>query len=90
LRAVEYMHDHKCLHRDLKPSNILMDVSTNRVKIADFGLAKSFVLPGRPLTNEVQTLNYRAPELILGARFYGTSVDIWSLGCIFVELVIGR
>lgn len=53
LRAVEYMHDRKCLHRDLKPGNILMDISTNKVKIADFGLAKSFVIPGRPLSNEV-------------------------------------
>jgi cyclin-dependent kinase 2 len=90
LRAVQYMHDKKCMHRDLKPGNILIQTSTNKVKIADFGLAKGYYLPGRPLSNEVQTLNYRAPELIMGSTHYGAGVDVWSLGCIFVELVTGN
>jgi serine/threonine protein kinase len=57
------------------------------IKIADFGLARVFSIPIRPYTHEVVTLWYRAPEILLGALEYSTPVDIWSLGCIFVELI---
>ena len=74
------------MHRDLKPSNLLIDEDEKRVKIADFGLARSFGLPLKTYTHEVVTLWYRAPEVLLGSKVYSTGVDIWSLGCIFFEL----
>ena len=57
------------------------------LKIADFGLARAFAIPARPYTHEVVTLWYRAPEILLGSIEYSTPIDIWSIGCIFVELV---
>mgnify|MGYP002620688590 FL=1 len=57
------------------------------MKIADFGLARTISHPLKPLTEEVVTLWYRAPEVLLGAEKYSTAVDIWSLGCIFAEMI---
>jgi serine/threonine protein kinase len=57
------------------------------LKIADFGLARTFSIPIRPYTLEVVTMWYRAPELILKTVDYCTPVDIWAIGCIFVEMV---
>ena len=74
------------MHRDLKPSNLLIDEDERVVKIADFGLARSFGLPLKSYTHEVVTLWYRAPEVLLGQKVYSTGVDIWSVGCIFFEL----
>lgn len=61
--------------------------SEGHIKLADFGLARAFNMPVNALTHEVVTLWYRAPEVLLGTRFYATGVDIWSLGCIFAEMV---
>ena len=61
-----------------------------KVKLADFGLARVFPIPIRPLTHEVVTLWYRAPEIVLGFDHYTTAIDIWSTGCIFLELLYGR
>lgn len=61
--------------------------SEGHIKLADFGLARAFNMPVNPLTHEVVTLWYRAPEVLLGTKFYATAVDIWSLGCIFAEMV---
>ncbi len=55
--------------------------------MADFGLARTYSIPIRPYTHEVVTLWYRAPEILLGAVEYSTAVDMWSVGCIFVELI---
>lgn len=60
------------------------------LKIADFGLARAFGIPIRPYTKEVVTLWYRAPELLLGATEYSTPVDLWSVGCIFAEIISKR
>jgi len=86
LRGIAHCHSHRVLHRDLKPQNLLID-STGNLKLADFGLARAFGLPVRSYTHEVVTLWYRAPEILLGAKLYSTPVDIWSVGCIFAELV---
>lgn len=84
--AVSYLHSNSIMHRDLKTSNILL---TNRgqIKLADFGMARYVPPAGAPLTQLVVTLWYRAPELLLGAKEYGAEVDMWSVGCVFGELL---
>ena len=57
------------------------------MKLADFGLARAFGIPVKNFTHEVVTLWYRAPDILLGSKNYTTSVDIWSVGCIFAEIV---
>ena len=86
LDGIAYCHDHRVLHRDLKPQNLLID-NKGCIKLADFGLARAFGLPMRAYTHEVITLWYRAPEILLGGKTYDMAVDVWSLGCIFAEMV---
>ncbi|URE25589.1 splicing factor U2AF [Musa troglodytarum] len=74
-------------YRDLKPHNLLMDRKTMMLKIADLGLSRAFTIPLKKYTHEILTLWYRAPEMLLGATHYSTPVDMWSIGCIFAELV---
>jgi serine/threonine protein kinase len=73
----------------LKPQNLLIDKS-GIIKLADFGLARAFSVPIRTLTHEVETLWYRAPEILLGQKEYALPVDMWSVGCIFAEMVEKR
>ncbi|EXC46561.1 Cell division control protein 2-like protein [Morus notabilis] len=90
LRGIAYCHSHRVIHRDLKPQNLLIDRRNNALKLADFGLARAFGIPVRTFTHEVVTLWYRAPEILLGSRQYSTPVDVWSVGCIFAEMVNQR
>mmetsp|Transcript_60097 Transcript_60097/g.127321 ORF Transcript_60097/g.127321 Transcript_60097/m.127321 type:complete len:303 (+) Transcript_60097:72-980(+) len=89
LRGIAYCHQHRVLHRDLKPQNLLIN-REGALKLADFGLARAFGIPVRSYTHEVVTLWYRAPDVLMGSRKYSTPVDIWSVGCIFAEMVNGR
>jgi cyclin-dependent kinase 7 len=75
------------LHRDLKPSNILVGAD-GRLKLADFGLARVHGSPNPRLTHQVITRWYRPPELLFSATAYGPAVDVWSIGCIFAELML--
>jgi serine/threonine protein kinase len=86
LDGVAYLHSKWVMHRDLKPSNVLL--SGDHATIADFGMARSFRAPLRPLSDDgtVATLWYRAPELLLGAKEYCVAIDNWALGCIIGEM----
>lgn len=84
--GVAYLHDNWILHRDLKTSNLLLN-NRGQLKIADFGMARYVGDPPPQLTQLVVTLWYRAPELLLGATRYTSAVDMWSVGCIFGELL---
>ncbi|XP_054832872.1 cyclin-dependent kinase 3 [Eublepharis macularius] len=86
LQGVGFCHSHRVIHRDLKPQNLLIN-EMGAIKLADFGLARAFGVPLRTYTHEVVTLWYRAPEILLGCKYYSTAVDIWSIGCIFAEMV---
>ncbi|EKF27766.1 cell division related protein kinase 2, putative [Trypanosoma cruzi marinkellei] len=89
LDGLFFCHRHRIVHRDLKPANILI-TSDNVLKLADFGLARTFQIPMHTYTHEVVTLWYRAPEILLGEKHYTPAVDIWSVGCIFAELARGK
>mmetsp|Transcript_33119 Transcript_33119/g.32245 ORF Transcript_33119/g.32245 Transcript_33119/m.32245 type:complete len:107 (+) Transcript_33119:463-783(+) len=86
LQGLLHCHKRRIMHRDLKPSNLLIDSSGSNLKLADFGLARTFGLPLKSFTHEVVTLWYRAPEILLGQKVYSTAVDMWSVGCIFFEM----
>eukprot|EP00249_Psilotum_nudum_P023502 c28899_g1_i1 orf=224-1315(+) len=92
LNGLNYLHSNWIIHRDLKPSNILVmgeGEEQGVVKIGDFGLARIYQAPLKPLCDNgvVVTIWYRAPELLLGARHYTSAVDMWAVGCIFAELL---
>jgi len=89
LRGIAFCHDNRVLHRDLKPQNLLINTK-GQLKLADFGLARAFGIPVNTFSNEVVTLWYRAPDVLLGSRTYNTSIDIWSAGCIMAEMYTGR
>ncbi|XP_066362470.1 cyclin-dependent kinase C-2-like [Miscanthus floridulus] len=90
LMGLHYCHINQVLHRDIKGSNLLID-NHGILKLADFGLARSFSNDHHAnLTNRVITLWYRPPELLLGSTQYGPAVDMWSVGCIFAELLYGK
>ncbi|XP_029023511.1 mitogen-activated protein kinase 15 isoform X2 [Betta splendens] len=93
-KAIKYLHSGNVIHRDQKPSNVLLDTDCV-LKLCDFGLARSLNQiqedSGNPtLTEYVATRWYRAPEILLGSTRYTKGVDMWSLGCILGEMLLGK
>nr|XP_028591679.1 mitogen-activated protein kinase 15 isoform X6 [Podarcis muralis] len=94
LKATKFIHSGNVIHRDQKPSNILLDADCF-VKLCDFGLARSLCQihqdhDSPALTEYVATRWYRAPEILLSSHSYTKGVDMWSLGCILGEMLLGK
>lgn len=88
LRGLSYCHKRRVLHRDVKPQNLLIS-ELGELKLADFGLARAKSVPSHTYSHEVVTLWYRPPDVLLGSTDYSTSLDMWGVGCIFVEMITG-
>jgi serine/threonine protein kinase len=88
-RSLAYLHAKGSCHRDIKPQNLLVDPSTQVLKLCDFGSAKALI-PGEPSVAYICSRYYRAPELIFGATDYTCAIDIWSCGCVAAEMLLGH
>lgn len=89
LGGLSYLHRNFVMHRDLTMTNLLL-TKKGCLKIADFGLARKYTYPVKPMSPVVITLWYRAPEVLLMAETYTAAVDMWSVGCIFAELLLNK
>ncbi len=101
LEAVAYCHSHGILHRNIKPKHLLINTPNHEVPnkrtmneanllLSDFALVRLLSYPRREYTSEVVTLWYRSPEILMGQRCYTEKVDVWSIGCVFGEILCGR
>lgn len=86
LKGLNSMHSVGIAHRDLKPDNILINESSLEVVVADLGSAKKIDSNGGGISY-ICSRAYRAPELLLGSTVYGTAIDLWSLGCVLIEMI---
>eukprot|EP00071_Canis_lupus_P035638 XP_022269195.1 cyclin-dependent kinase-like 2 isoform X3 [Canis lupus familiaris] len=89
INGIGFCHSHNIIHRDIKPENILVSQS-GVVKLCDFGFARTLAAPGEIYTDYVATRWYRAPELLVGDVKYGKAVDVWAIGCLVTEMLMGE
>ncbi|KXZ56015.1 hypothetical protein GPECTOR_2g1567 [Gonium pectorale] len=88
-RALNSIHKMGICHRDIKPQNLLVNTETHQLKLCDFGSAK-VLIKGEPNISYICSRYYRAPELIFGATDYTSAIDVWSVGCVLAELLLGQ
>jgi serine/threonine protein kinase len=88
-RSLNYLHRSNICHRDIKPQNLLIDPVNGILKLCDFGSAKQLI-PNEPNVSYICSRYYRAPELLFNSTKYTTAIDMWSVGCVMGELLIGR
>jgi len=88
-RSLAYIHSLGICHRDIKPQNLLLNTKSHDVKLCDFGSAK-ILMKNEPNVAYICSRYYRAPELVFEATEYSTAIDIWSLGCVMAELLLGN
>ncbi|GJW84815.1 shaggy-related protein kinase epsilon isoform X1 [Tanacetum coccineum] len=88
-RSLAYIHAIGVCHRDIKPQNLLVNPHTHQLKLCDFGSAKVLV-KGEPNISYICSRYYRAPELIFGATEYTSAIDVWSVGCVMAEFLLGQ
>ncbi len=89
LRGIGYIHACGICHRDIKPQNVLIDPNNHLLKLCDFGSAKKLI-KGEPNVSYICSRYYRAPELIFGNPDYSNQIDVWSVGCVVAELMLGH
>jgi glycogen synthase kinase 3 beta len=87
LKCIGYLHSLGICHRDIKPQNILIDPKDYTLKLCDFGCAKHLTKTESNISY-ICSRFYRPPELVVGATYYTTQVDVWSIGCVIAELVL--
>jgi serine/threonine protein kinase len=88
-RSLAYIHSLGICHRDIKPQNLLVDPASHILKLCDFGSAKRLI-KGEPNVSYICSRYYRAPELIFGCTDYTPAIDVWSVGCVIAELMLGQ
>jgi len=88
-RSLAYIHSLGICHRDIKPQNLLLNTKSHDVKLCDFGSAK-ILMRNEPNVAYICSRYYRAPELVFEATEYSCAIDIWSLGCVMAELLLGN
>ncbi|VDO08449.1 unnamed protein product [Rodentolepis nana] len=86
LKAIEACHSKGIMHRDVKPENILIEPRRRRLYLIDFGHA-DYYFPGKEYSIRVCTRYYKGPELLIDFKQYDYSLDLWSFGCVFAELI---
>lgn len=89
LEALDTIHSMGIMHRDIKPHNLIIDGETREIKIIDWGLAE-YYLPNTYYSVGVASLHFKAPELLVGQKYYDYSLDIWSLGCVLSEIIFNQ
>lgn len=87
-RSLAYIHSQGVCHRDIKPQNLLLNTQTHEAKLCDFGSAKMLV-KGEANVAYICSRYYRAPELVFEATEYTNAIDVWSMGCVMAELLLG-
>lgn len=90
LNGLNYMHARSVVHRDIKPQNLLVNNNATELKVADLGLGRVEGIPVKKYTHDAVTLWYRSPDIIMGSVNYGLPCDMWSVGCVFAEMIAGQ